>query len=168
MRWVLILVVLSFGLVYLSSRSDTTIAWQPILGTSAPDYTARTLAGDSVSLSDYVGESLLLNIWGTWCSPCIRELPDIVRLHDEFKPHGLEVLTVSVNEEDPARADQFLASLGAKWINLHDSLKRLRADFPDGAGVPYSLLIDRDGLIRQRWRGSFVCGASLSQQYIMI
>ena len=68
-------------------------------GTNAPDFNAVNLAsGDSVTLADYKGEVVLLNLWATWCAPCRVEMPSMERLYRELGPEGLKIVAVSVDQ----------------------------------------------------------------------
>jgi thiol-disulfide isomerase/thioredoxin len=75
----------------------------------APDFTAQTTDGSSVNLSDYKGQVVLLNFWATWCPPCVRETPRLVRVAEEYKQQGLVVLGVNTTyQDDPAKVKQFV------------------------------------------------------------
>ena len=58
---------------------------RPDYAIKAPDFTLRTVQGDLFKLSDYKGKVVLLNFWGTWCGPCIREIPDFNNLHKKYQ-----------------------------------------------------------------------------------
>src|SRR5262245_18826771 len=67
------------------------------VGRQAPDFRAVNLTtGDTVTLADYKGQVVLLNIWATWCPPCEEEMPAIQRLYDSLSPAGLKVAAVSI------------------------------------------------------------------------
>mgnify|MGYP006175931121 CR=1 FL=1 len=67
------------------------------VGSRAPDYVARSLDGDSVSLASFHGDVVLLNIWATWCLPCREEMPAMQNLHEQLGPEGLKIVAVSVD-----------------------------------------------------------------------
>ena len=70
-------------------------------GSRAPDFRAVNLAtGDTVSLRDYEGNIILLNIWATWCVPCEVEMPSMQRLHELLGPRGLKIVAVSIDDEE--------------------------------------------------------------------
>lgn len=64
----------------------------------APDFTVMGLDGNSVRLSDYRGRPVVLNTWATWCGPCRAEMPDLERLHQEYRHQGVIVLAVNIGE----------------------------------------------------------------------
>lgn len=126
------------------------------VGSKAPDFTAYTL--DSVSrrkgLDDYAGQVVLLNLWATWCAPCRVEMPSIQNLHDAYASRGLKVVAVSVDAggtEQQIRG--FTDSLGLSFEILHDSTGGIQQRYKT-TGVPETVVIDRDGVIRKRVRGA--------------
>ncbi len=120
------------------------------VGSIAPDYAARTLDHDTVSLAEFRGNAVLLNVWATWCPPCRQEMPDLQALHEEFEGAGLRVVGVST---DAAGADElvrdFLAEYGITYTILRDPGERIMSIFP-APGVPLTVLIDSEG--RVAWR----------------
>jgi cytochrome c biogenesis protein CcmG, thiol:disulfide interchange protein DsbE len=124
----------------------------------APPYSAVTLEGDSMSLSQFDGEPVLLNVWATWCAPCRVEIPELQALHEQHADRGLRVVGVTVDSR-AARNDilQFIDEFGMTydvwWDPDHTVLNRF-----GGAGVPLTVLIDRDGNIAWRHLGMFQRG----------
>jgi cytochrome c biogenesis protein CcmG, thiol:disulfide interchange protein DsbE len=123
------------------------------IGQPAPSYEAPSAAGDVVALADLRGEVVLLNIWATWCPPCRIEMPHLQALHEELAPEGLRIVGVSVDSEGSRRAvDRFTEDLGIEFLILRDPGERVAHVF--GAyGVPFNVLIDREGIIRWRHSG---------------
>lgn len=123
------------------------------VGSAAPDYTARTLDGDSISLAALRGHAVLLNVWATWCPPCRKEMPDLQALHEEFAPRGLRVIGVSI---DAAGADdvvrEFLGEYGITYEIARDPDERITSLFP-APGVPITVLIDAEGTVVWRHLG---------------
>jgi peroxiredoxin len=132
------------------------------VGSRAPDYTAQTLAGEPVALSRFRGEVVLLNVWATWCAPCIREMPALQRLHEDLSRQGLRIVAVSV---DPAPSP--LSPPGPFGVDVRDFIGRFNLTFtvlhdPSGkiqrvyqtSGLPSTYIIDRAGRIRQKVVGA--------------
>jgi cytochrome c biogenesis protein CcmG, thiol:disulfide interchange protein DsbE len=124
----------------------------------APDYSAVTLAGDSVSLADLRGEPVLLNVWATWCAPCRVEIPELQALHEAHHDQGLRVVGVTVDARAAERdvhqfIDEFGMTYDVWWDPDHTVLDRFR-----GSGVPLTVLIDREGRIVWRHLGMFQQG----------
>ncbi|MBX7153212.1 TlpA family protein disulfide reductase, partial [bacterium] len=68
------------------------------------NFTIQDLDGKTVSLSEYRGKTVLLNIWATWCGPCIKEIPELKEIHAELKNNGVVVLGVLLDSESPEKA----------------------------------------------------------------
>ncbi len=69
---------------------------EEMVGQPAPELTLNSLSGASVSLADFMGQVVLVNMWATWCGPCRSELPHIQDLHERYGPDGLIVLAINV------------------------------------------------------------------------
>jgi peroxiredoxin len=70
----------------------------PVVGAPAPEFTLKTVDGQSVSLADYRGQVVLLNFWATWCGPCKLEMPAFDRAQQTVGPQGFQVLAVNFDE----------------------------------------------------------------------
>lgn len=122
-------------------------------------------AGD-VTLDDLQGKVTLVNFWGTWCPPCLREFPHLVKLMEPLqKRSGFQAYLVSCGEkDDPELGDlrlhteQFLASTGASlpiWADQNAATRKamiLRLGLED-MSYPTTLILDRTGTIRGFWQG---------------
>ncbi len=122
-------------------------------GQPAPAYHAETLEGMPFELAELQGDVVLLNIWATWCPPCRWEMPELQQLHRELAPRGLRVVGVSVDAAGSERVIRtFLDELGIDFQIVRDPAERVSSLF--GAyGVPLSVLVDREGIIRWRHLG---------------
>ena len=128
------------------------------VGQPIPDYYARTVAGDSVSLSSHRGKVVLLNVWATWCHPCRTEIPELVALNKRYAPRGLEIVGVSVDSEG-ASADvrQFMKDFAMDYPIWFDPEDRVSTRFLL-VGVPTTFVIDRAGILRWRKTGPVLPG----------
>jgi cytochrome c biogenesis protein CcmG, thiol:disulfide interchange protein DsbE len=131
-------------------------------GSRAPDYTAFSLAGDSVRLSSFAGDVVLLNIWATWCAPCVYEMPALQRLHDELAPAGLRIVAVSVDAPAGAfgafgqpggNVREFRDRYGLSFKILHDPSGRIQSRYQVN-GLPTTFIIDREGRIQRKILGA--------------
>lgn len=84
--------------IYTSSTKEKAAVLQ--IGDLAPDFVLLDMNGEEHKLSDYRGQGVFLNFWGTWCEPCEREFPIINRYYHEYKTQGLQVLAVNIAESD--------------------------------------------------------------------
>ena len=126
------------------------------LGSQAPPFEAKTLDAHAVkrTLADYRGKVVLLNIWATWCGPCIVEMPTIEALHREFKDTDLRVVAVSVDQPRTEHAIRdFVRELGLTFEVLHDPEANIARDY-QSMGYPETFVIGRDGVIRKKVIGA--------------
>lgn len=117
-----------------------------IVGTPAADFALKALSGDNVRLSEHLGEVVLLNFWASWCSPCRTEMPRLGKLHATYRSAGLAVYGVSV-DDDPARAVEFVRTVGVAYPVLLDSRKTVAPAYRLDE-LPMTVLIDRAGIVR--------------------
>src|SRR5206468_617317 len=73
----------------------------PRIGSAAPDFTVKD-AERTVSLHDLKGKVVVLNFWATWCPPCVEEMPSLVKMQQQLKDRGVEVLAVSIDADADA------------------------------------------------------------------
>jgi thiol-disulfide isomerase/thioredoxin len=105
---------------------------------------APDLDGNIRSFGEFVGKApLIVNFWGTWCPPCKREMPDLKRIYDEYKPHGLEIIGLSVRDT-PQQAKDYVDRFGYDWVMLM-ATRETAITLGLGSGVPYTVFIDRNG-----------------------
>jgi peroxiredoxin len=113
----------------------------------APPFTLETVDGRTVSLSDYQGQVVLVNIWATWCPPCVRETPRLVRVYEEFKDQGFVMLGVNTTYQDKQEAvSTFVRDQKISYPVLLDTDGAVGTVY-GGRLMPTSYLIDRDGKI---------------------
>jgi len=131
-------------------------------GSRAPDFTAFAESGEEVRLSDHRDEVVLVNIWATWCLPCLREMPSMQRLWEGVGGDGFQILAVSVDagfgERDNAGRPggdvwAFADSLGLTFPILHDPSGGIQRTYQT-TGVPESFLVGRDGTIYKKVIGA--------------
>lgn len=123
------------------------------VGNEAPDFVANDTDGNAVSFSDHIGESkyVLLDFWSSWCGPCRRENPNIVRAYEEYKDKGFDIFAVSL---DSSR-DAWVAAIekdGLDWTNVSDLLlwDSEPAELYGVRAIPSNFLIDENGVIVAR------------------
>ncbi|MGF1671694.1 MAG: TlpA family protein disulfide reductase [Balneolaceae bacterium] len=64
-----------------------------------PDYEFETLDGNLIKISDYEGKVVMLNFWATWCGPCRREIPELIRLKEKYEDRGFEIIGIALDEQ---------------------------------------------------------------------
>jgi peroxiredoxin len=123
-------------------------------GARAPDYTvARVTSDDSVSVRDYRGRVVLLNLWATWCPPCEQEMPSMERLYQEMGPQGLEVVAISIDQLTPEAVRQWADERGLSFTVLQDRSGRIQQVYQT-TGMPESFVVDREGVIVKKVIGA--------------
>jgi peroxiredoxin len=132
---------------------EAAAAFRPLdVGTTAPAYAIRTLAGDSVRVGAG-GPVTLLNVWATWCTSCREEMALLDSLQRELGPRGLRVVGVSVDQGPTARVQQFVTENDVRFPVAHDQPGDIQRLY-QLVGVPTSFVIDRDGRILWRHTGN--------------
>lgn len=102
--------------------------------------------GNKVSLADFRGKVILLNLWATWCAPCLNEMPTLDRLKAEMASEDFDVIAVSVDKAGIEKSREFLARTGAEHLELFvDETMQLNFDF-SVYQLPTTILIGRDGI----------------------
>ena len=138
-------------------------SYRPVMaGEPAPEFLATTLDGQEMSLADYGGKVVLLNIWATWCPPCREEMPSMERLYGRLEGTDFEIVAVSVDAESPGSmgwggniggdVPAFVDEFGLTFPILHDPSGEV-AERYQATGLPESFLIGRDGLIYRKVPG---------------
>ena len=118
---------------------------------AAPDFTLRSLDGPNLRLAEQRGRIVLVNFWASWCGPCRQEMPQLNRLHDKYRDLGLLVLGVNV-DDDVRQADALARRYQIRFPVLLDADKAVVQRYGLGA-MPATVLVDRDGRVRQVHRG---------------
>ncbi|WP_025006812.1 TlpA disulfide reductase family protein [Marinilabilia salmonicolor] len=128
--------------------AETTIQ----AGNAAPEFTLADIDGNQVSLADFQGKYVFLDFWASWCSPCRKESPNMVKAYEEFGGENFEIVGVSLDKT----AEPWLKAVeedNMTWTLLHDP----QGDVANTYGVqsiPFTLLLDKEGnIIEKNLRG---------------
>ncbi len=120
------------------------------VGQPAPDLVLPDVDGKEVKLSSFKGKYVLVDFWASWCPPCRRENPHIVRTYEKFKNKNFDILGVSLDR--PGQKEEWLQAIkedNLSWTQVSDllywdspvvSLYRIN-------GLPYNILVDPDGIV---------------------
>ena len=120
------------------------------IGAVLPEATAQRVGGDQESLSQYRGSVLLLDFWATWCAPCIASLPEVTKLQELLGDQGLEVITISI-DENTELVEQFMdRRMDLPFVNWFVGEQSQLYDDWAIQGVPTYIVVDRDGVVRGR------------------
>lgn len=118
----------------------------------APVLALKNLSGRTVRLSDYKGKVVLINFWATWCPPCRAEMPALVKWQQKYRSRGLQVIGVTYPPTEASELRSFIRSIRVNYPVLlggHET----KALFDPGETLPYTVIIDREGMVRDRIEG---------------
>lgn len=111
---------------------------------NVPHFSAKDIDGEWRHSSEWLGKQpVVINVWGTWCPPCRREIPDLAKLYEEYKPKGVELISLAV-KDTPDRVRQYAERNNMNWVLLM-SEDQILIDYKATRGVPTTIFIDKDG-----------------------
>ena len=121
-------------------------------GADAPDATFNTPDGKPISLAKFKGVPTLVNLWATWCAPCVKELPTLDKLAAAHRVDGqLGVVAISQDDGPQASVDAFLKKLNVTDLGAyHDPKMALSAALGPDTVLPTTILYDANG--KEVWR----------------
>lgn len=136
------------SLVTLSGNAGSS-SLLPKVGDPAPDFSLQTLAGENLSLAEFNGKPVLINYWASWCQPCRVEMPEIETAYQTYKNQGLVVLGINdTHQDDLAEVKSFVNELKLSFPILLDQTGEVTESRYGVIGLPTSVFIDRQGVIR--------------------
>jgi len=130
-------------------------------GAPAPEFKARDLEDQDVTLGDYQGKVVLVNFWATWCDPCRVEIPWLIEMQNKYGSQGFTVLGIAMDEEGKPVVAPFVEKQrydvsGQKLAMNYPILignENVAEKFGGLLGYPTSVLISRDGKVLKRTTG---------------
>ena len=147
------LIMVGVGIIVLLQTKDSSfnLSGKPRFGKDvpAPDFTLPGLDGKMISLADYRGKVVFLNIWATWCPPCVKEMPSMEKLYQELKGESFEILAVSVDESGVKAVLPFMKKHTLSFPTLLDTKGDIK-NLYQTTGVPESFIIDKEGIIVEK------------------
>ena len=121
----------------------------PQKGFLAPDFTLKNINGENITLSDYRGQPVLINLWATWCPPCRAEMPDMQQAYERYNEQGFTILAINATNQDNLSAvEDFILEHELTFPVLLDTqgdvsrLYQLRS-------LPTSFFVDAEGIIQE-------------------
>lgn len=131
-------------------------------GVKMPSFVLDSALDDSVVKSEkFSGNVLLVTFFATWCSPCVQEVPNFVKLQDEYEEKGFSVVAISVDQTGPDGIASFAEKKGINYPVLMFSQSVLE-DFGGVYGIPASFMVNRKGEVVKRYTG-YVAHAVLAR-----
>lgn len=109
--------------------------------------TLKDVRGRYIRLSNYRGKVVLINFWATWCPPCRKEIPDLIKLQREYRGRGLQVIGVTYPPHKLAQVRRFVQKIKVNYpIGL--GTKKMKTIFSESETLPITIVIGKDGTIR--------------------
>jgi len=144
--------IVLFMLLYNPAASSDDLSAVPAkVDFSSPKLTLEDLSGLPVSLDDYLGKVVLVNLWATWCPPCREEMPVLQTFYEDHKVDGF--VLVAINQEEPREVvEPFVKEFGLTfpvWLDLDYQAEQ---EFNTNS-LPSSFVVDRTGRVRLMWFG---------------
>ena len=115
-----------------------------------------TLEGQHIDLPQPQGRPMLINVWATWCGPCIKEMPELAEFSRQQGDTGVQVVGLALDDVDAVKA--WLERMPSPYLHYRDDAGPRDAGVVLGnpAGVlPYTILVDADGIVRKQQVGPF-------------
>jgi len=125
-----------------------------VIGTKLKDFNLFDVDGQQRQISEWQGKTLVLNFWATWCAPCREEIPAFVELQDQYQSDGLQFVGIALQEAEEVRG--FLQEFSVNYPSLvgsADVIEIAKQLGNDIGALPYTVVIDRSGIISFTHRG---------------
>jgi cytochrome c biogenesis protein CcmG, thiol:disulfide interchange protein DsbE len=159
---IVILVILgTAGYFALRQRQPRALA----IGESVPDFSVPAFPSGSLDLKSYSGQVVVVNLWATWCPPCVEETPSLEQFAEKMRDHGVVVLGVSVDDDSQALRD-FIQKYGISYPVGRDPDRSLSARFGTYQ-FPESYILDRRGLLAEKVVGAIDWDDSRIQKFVL-
>lgn len=121
------------------------------------EFTLPDISGKQRSILEWRGKILIINFWATWCPPCLKEIPEFIALQDQLGGKGLQFIGIAIDEKEPV--ETYIASVKLNYPILigEDAGVALAHHLGNKVNaVPYSIVVDRNGIIIHRQAGEFL------------
>lgn len=121
---------------------------------AAPEVSFSNGEGRAMTLADFEGQGLVVNLWATWCGPCVHEMPSLNRLQEAVAEDGIRVVAISSDLEGMAKVEPFLAEHGLDRLEPYLDPKGKFTRSLAGRGLPRTYILNPEGQIVARYVGA--------------
>lgn len=128
----------------------------PPLASAVAQADMKNLDGSTSKVADRKGKVLLLNMWATWCGPCRGEMPSLVKMQDEHRDKGFEIIGLNTDDGDTKEmVEDFAAELKLNYtlVWADTAMQNGLLKISNFNGIPQSFIVDREGNLRGVFRG---------------
>ncbi len=151
MRSTLLLIMLiaigyTFYYIYIADHSVAKA------GNEAVNFVLEDLEGERIELAEYEGKGVFINFWGTYCPPCVREMPIMEELYHEYKDQGIEIIAINA-DEPKLTVERFASRLDLTFPIVIDE----KTNVIEAYGIrplPTTVLVDENGTIVRVFSGA--------------
>jgi len=139
-----------------AASGDPKKSEYPPLASAVAQADMKNLDGSTFKVTDRKGKVLLLNMWATWCGPCRGEMPSLVKMQDEHRDKGFEIIGLNTDDGDTKEMiDEFAVEMKLNYtlVWADTAMQNGLLKISNFNGIPQSFIIDRDGNLRGVFRG---------------
>jgi thiol-disulfide isomerase/thioredoxin len=117
----------------------------------APDFELISLSGDTIRLSDFKGNVVILDFWATWCGPCRKEIPSFIQLQKTYGDSGVVILGIAISDKEKNVRDYY-RKMKMNYPVMMGNSKVVKA-YGGITGIPTTFVIDKEGNLYRRYIG---------------
>ncbi len=141
-----------------SAAARSTASAGSMVGKLRPEFSLRNIEDNKLSnIKEWDGKVLVINFWASWCPPCRREMPMFVRLQEQYADKGLQFIGIAIDEPDQVR--DFMDTMMVNYpmlIGAQDAIDVARIYGNRFGALPYTVIVDRKGIIRKIQHGELL------------
>lgn len=125
-----------------------------IIGSARPDFSLADVAGKMRNIGEWDGKVIAINFWATWCPPCVKEIPEFIAIQQKYQAQGLQFIGIALQR--PEEVTEFMQTHGMNYPVLAGEMEviKIAESYGNDIGaLPYTVIVDRQGLIHYVKRG---------------
>ena len=146
-----------FDKIEFKKQKNASLAFLNV-GKVAPKFSAPSVDGSTIALDDILGKVTIIDFWASWCAPCRRENPNVVRTYEQYHGKGLEIISVSLDK--PGQKEKWIKAIAKDNLNWHhvSNLNYFNdpvAQLYNIQSIPSTFILDKDGkIVAKNLRGA--------------